>query len=189
MGIIDKKIVWQGRYLRSLIITYRDRFGNTKNWEAVERTNCSGIVVVVPVTVEKEFLLIRQFRPVVNNFVIEFPAGLNDKMEPLDVVARRELIEETGYDSNEIVYLAEGPVSSGMSSEILTVFLAKDTRPAPYNMKEKYPADESEDIEVLKTPISKVYKVLESRKKDGDYIDLKVYGLIEIAKKRLKAKN
>ena len=189
MGIIDKKIVWQGKYLRSLIITYRDRFGNTKNWEAVERINCNGIVAVVPVTVEKEFLLIRQFRPVVNKFVIEFPAGLNDKMESLEEVARRELVEETGYDSEEIIFLAEGPVSSGMSSEILTVFLAKNTRPASHSIKEKYPSDESEDIEVIKTPISKIYKILETRKRYGDYIDLKVYGLVEMAKKRLKAKS
>jgi 8-oxo-dGTP pyrophosphatase MutT (NUDIX family) len=186
MEIIDKKTAWQGKYLRSLIITYKDKSGNTRNWETVERVNCSGIVAVVPITVEKEFLLIRQFRPVVNNFVIEFPAGLNDKMESLEEAARRELIEETGYDAEELIFLAEGPISSGMSSEILTVFLAKNARPAAYDMIKKYPSDESENIEVIKVPLSKIYKVIESRKRYGDYIDIKVYGIIEMAKKRLR---
>lgn len=187
MAIIDKKTVWQGKYLRSLILTYKDKSGNIRNWEAVERVNCSGIVAVVPITVEKEFLFIRQFRPVVNNFVIEFPAGLNDKRESLEEVARRELVEETGYDSEEIIFLAEGPVSSGMSSEILTVFLAKNAHLADYKLRERYPSDESEDIEVIKRPMAEVYEFLESRKKEGDYVDLKVYGLIEMAKQRLRA--
>lgn len=185
MEIIDKKIVWEGRFLRTVLISYKDRSGNLRNWEAVERVNCKGIVVVVPITVEGEFLLIRQFRPVVNNFVIEFPAGLNDKDEPLIDAAKRELIEETGYDSSDFIYLADGPVSSGMSTEILTVFIAKDVYPAPTSIKNKYPADESENIEIIKAPLSRIYEILHNHKEKGDYIDLKVYGLIEMAKEWL----
>lgn len=185
MKIIDKKTVWEGKFLRSLILTYRDKSGNLRNWEAVERVNCSGIVVVIPVTTEKEFLLIRQFRPVVDNFVIEFPAGLNDKDETLSAAAKRELVEETGYDSDEFIFLADGPVSSGMSTEILTVFLAKNAYPASSDMKEKFSADESESIEVIRTPITMIYETIESYRKNGDYIDLKVYGLVELAKMHL----
>lgn len=186
MEILEKKIVWEGRFLRTLLITYKDKSGNLRNWEAVERVNCKGIVVVVPITKKKEFLLIRQFRPVVNNFVIEFPAGLNDKDEPLIEVARRELIEETGYDCNDLIYLAEGPVSSGMSTEILTVFIAKEAYPASAITKTRYPADESENIEIIKAPLPKIYDMLHRHKKEGDYIDLKVYGLIEMAKEWFK---
>ncbi|MBI5213268.1 MAG: NUDIX hydrolase [Nitrospirae bacterium] len=185
MEIIDRKIVWEGRFLRTLILTYRDHSGNLRNWEAVERVNCDGIVVVVPVTEHKEFLLIRQFRPVLNGFVVEFPAGLNDKGESLVDAARRELIEETGYTADDFIYLTDGPVSSGMSTEILSVFLAVNAYPASDAVKEQYPADESENIEVIKTPLDKIYETLQTRRKDGDYIDMKVYGLIELAKKRL----
>jgi 8-oxo-dGTP pyrophosphatase MutT (NUDIX family) len=185
MEIIDKKTVWEGKFLRALILDYRDKTGSIRNWEAVERVNCNGIVVVIPVTIDGEFLLIRQFRPVVNNFVIEFPAGLNDKEESLIEAAKRELIEETGYNAEELIFLADGPVSSGMSTEMLTVFLAKNAYPATSDIKEKYPADESESIEIIKTPIPKIYETLESHRKNGDYIDLKVYGLAEIARMRL----
>jgi 8-oxo-dGTP pyrophosphatase MutT (NUDIX family) len=185
MKVIDKKTVWEGKFLRTLLVVYRDKGGNLRNWEAVERVNCSGIVVIVPVTSDKEFLLIRQFRPVLNNFVIEFPAGLNDKGESLISAARRELIEETGCDAGEFVFLAEGPVSSGMSTEMLTVFLAKNVSPASREIKEQNPADESESIEIITTPLSKIYEVLDDFRRKGDYIDLKVYGLIELAKKGL----
>lgn len=185
MELIDKKTVWEGKFLRSLILTYRDKSGNLRNWEAIERVSCSGIVVIIPVTTDREFLLIRQFRPVVNNFVVEFPAGLSDKGESLIRAAKRELIEETGYDAEELVFLADGPVSSGMSTEILTVFFAKNAYPASSDIKEKYPADESENIEIIKTPLSKIYETLEAHRRNGDYIDLKVYGLMELAKDRL----
>jgi 8-oxo-dGTP pyrophosphatase MutT (NUDIX family) len=182
MEVIDKKTAWEGTFLRSLILTYRDKSGSLRNWEAVERVNCNSIVAVVPVTKVREFLLIRQFRPVVNNFVVEFPAGLNDKDENLIDAARRELIEETGYISDEFIFLCEGPVSSGISTEILSVFLAKDVLPASEDFKKQYPADESENIEIIKTSISEIYRTLEKLRYNGDFIDLKVYGLIETAK-------
>jgi len=186
METIDKKTVWEGKFLRSLILTYRDKSGNLRNWEAVERVGCSGIVAVVPVTKKHEFLLIRQFRPVVNNFVVEFPAGLNDKNENLIDAARRELIEETGYDSDELIFLCEGPISSGISTEILSVFLAKDVSLASEELKKQYPADESERIEVIKTPVSEIYRTLQGLRDKGDLIDMKVCGLVEMAKNLYK---
>jgi len=182
MEIIDKKTAWEGKFLRSLILTYRDKSGNLRNWEAVERVNCNGIIAVVPVTKAREFLLIRQFRPVVNNFVVEFPAGLNDKDENLIDAARRELIEETGYTSDKFIFLCEGPISSGISTEILSVYLAKDVLLASEDLKKQYLADESENIEIVKTPVSEIYRTLEKLRDNGDFIDIKVYGLIETAK-------
>lgn len=183
MKIIDKKTVWEGRFIRSIILSYKDHSGNMRNWEAVERVNCNGIIAVVPVTKNGELLLIRQFRPVVNNFVIEFPAGLNDKSESLVDAAKRELIEETGYSADDFIFLCEGPLSSGLSTEILSVFLAKNVVPATSELKQQYPADETEDIEIIKTPISELHNALEAFHKNGDYIDLKIYGLVELAKK------
>jgi hypothetical protein len=73
-------------------------------------------------------------------------------------------------------------VSSGISTEILSVFLAKDVLPASEDLKKQYPADESENIEIIKTSISEIYRTLEKVRYNGDFIDLKVYGLIETAK-------
>lgn len=182
MRITEKKICWQGNFLRTIILKYRDQSGNLRDWEAVERVNCNGVVAIIPVTAEEEILLVRQYRPVVNNFVIEIPAGLNDKGEIAAVAAKRELIEETGFSSNEFILIARGPLSSGMSAEMMDVFIAKDVFIAPPHERALYKLDDSEQIEIIKTPLRRVYNTLEDCRKSGDLIDLKIYGFVELTR-------
>ena len=182
--IINRKTIWEGRFIRSLLLEYKDDRGELRDWEAVERVNCKGIVAVIPVTTDGSLLMIRQFRPAVNCHVIEFPAGLNDKDENLLEAAKRELLEETGYMSDSFELLAEGPISSGLSSEILTVYLAKDCVYAPVELREKYPAEETENIELLNVPLLSAYEIIEEFRQHGDMADIKIYGFIELARKK-----
>jgi len=186
LQIIDRKIVWEGNFIRALLLEYRDEKGVIRGWEAVERVNCNGIVVIIPVTKEQDLLLIRQFRPVLNSYVIEFPAGLNDKGESLLDAARRELIEETGYTSETFELMAEGPVSSGLSTEILTVFLAREALPVSPALRGKYPVEETESIELVRTPLTSAYETIAEYRGKGDAVDLKIYGFIELALKKIK---
>ncbi|MBI4690310.1 MAG: NUDIX hydrolase [Nitrospirae bacterium] len=178
--IIEKKVLWEGKFLRFLQVGYRDSSGSIRNWETFERVNCNGVVAIVPVTDKGEVLIIRQYRPAVDGYVIEFPAGLNDKGESLEDAARRELIEETGYSAKELIFLAEGPISSGASGEILTAYLAKGLEFKGIDQR-----DETEDIEVFHIPINELADKLSSLRAGGNYIDLKVMGLMEMAKKYL----
>jgi ADP-ribose pyrophosphatase len=182
-GIIGKKIISEGNFVRFVRTAYTDSSGKLREWESFERVNCEGIVVIVPVTEDNNVLLIRQFRPPINGYVVEFPAGLNDKGETLEAAARRELIEETGYAANEMVFLTEGPMSSGSSGEILTAFFVRGLE-----FKGIGKRDETEDIEVLKIPVDKLDDTLSALRSRGDYVDLKIYGLMELAKKHLGRK-
>ena len=186
LQMVNRKTVWEGNFIRALLLEYRDAKGEVRGWEAVERVNCNGIVVIIPVTVEGDLLLIRQFRPVLDSYVIEFPAGLNDKGETLVEAARRELIEETGYTSEAFELIAEGPVSSGLSTEVLTVFLARDAVLAPPSLRERFPIEETEAIEVIWTPLTSAYETIAEYRGKGDAVDLKIYGFIELALKKIK---
>jgi ADP-ribose pyrophosphatase len=183
-GIIGKKIISEGNFVRFVRTAYTDSSGKLREWESFERVNCNGIVVIVPVTDDNNVLLIRQFRPPVNGYVVEFPAGLNDKGETLEAAARRELIEETGYSANEMVLLTEGPMSSGSSGEILTAFFARGLE-----FKGIGERDETEDIEVLEVSMDKLDDTLSALRSEGNYVDLKIYGLIELAKKHIVRKS
>lgn len=178
--VIAKKTLWKGKYLRTVRITYEGRKGDLRQWEAVERVNCNGIAAIVPITDDGHVILIRQFRPPVNGYVIELPAGLNDMNETLEAVASRELLEETGYEAKKLIPFARGPLSGGLSGEILTVYLATGVEFRGVSGR-----DEAEDIEVLKVPLTGIYEWLSTLVKDGNLIDLKIFGLIEMAHRYL----
>jgi len=180
--IIGKKILWTGKFLRSVIIRYSDSRAPAekpvlRGWEAVERINCDGVVAIVPFTSDGSVVLIRQFRPPINGYVVELPAGLCDVGEQPEAAARRELMEETGYSANEIRFLTRGPISSGLSSEMLDVFAATDIEFVAIGKR-----DETENIDVLKVPLEKLVSELAVFQKAGNHIDLKLYGLIMMAK-------
>jgi 8-oxo-dGTP pyrophosphatase MutT (NUDIX family) len=183
--IIGKRTVWEGKFLRSILTTYIDSSGVVREWESFERVNCKGIVAIVPLTDNKEVLLIRQFRPPVNGYVIEFPAGLNEKEGTLEEAARRELLEETGYYAKDMIYLTEGPLSSGASGEILTAFLARGLALNQVQGQGLGKRDDTEDIEVLRIPMNELHNTLSVFKSEGNLIDLKIFGLIELAERHL----
>lgn len=190
MKVTGKKTLWQGKFLRSVLIRYSDRRTGPgtgskeipRDWEAVERVNCGGVAAIVPIKDDGSVLLIRQFRPPVGGYVVELPAGLAAPGEPVEDTAERELKEETGYSAGRMDFLAEGPLSSGLSSEILEVFLATDLVFTGIGKR-----DETEDIEVLEVPLDGLYGKLAEMRSRGDHIDLKIYGLIELAKDFMKA--
>jgi ADP-ribose pyrophosphatase len=178
--IVRKKTVLQGSFLKFIATEYHDASGILREWESFERVNCEGIVVIVPATDEKKLLLIRQFRPPVNSYVIEFPAGLVDAGESFIEAARRELREETGYSATELIFLTRGPMSSGSSGEILTAYLARGLEYEGITDR-----DEAEHIEMLDIPLVDLVPVLSLLQEQGNLIDLKIYGLTELAKKHL----
>lgn len=81
-------------------------------------------VVVIPMTADGRFVMIRQFRPAIGDWLWEFPAGKLDPGEsPLDG-ARRELEEETGYRSSWMVHIQDFYPCPGSLTESLSLFLA-----------------------------------------------------------------
>lgn len=58
---------------------------------------CSDAVLVLAKTEEDQWILVRQFRPAVREWTLEFPAGTIDPQESPQEAAARELFEETGF--------------------------------------------------------------------------------------------
>ena len=180
MEIISKKTVWKGSFMSAVEITYRDARGVVRTWEALERVGIGGIVVMVAVTPAGEVILEKQFRPPMGRDVIELPAGLVDPGESMESAAKRELIEETGWSAGKMEFLAEGPSSTGASTETLRAYLCTELVQVGKNG-----GDDNELIEVIEIPIRKVQEFLRAAQMNGTLVDLKVFGLVELARKAL----
>lgn len=186
MKVVRIQTLWEGKFLRTTLITYRDRKGALRQWEAVSRTNHNEVVVIVPLTAANELLLIKQYRPVLDSYVIELPAGLVEPGEDILSAGRRELLEETGHDCRSLVHVTQGVMSTGINTERWRVLIASGVQEAPHEKSSAHPPDDNEDIEVLKVPLTELDGVLDAHAKEGCEIDLRIFGLIEVAKRQLK---
>lgn len=83
--------------------------------------------MVAAITPEGKILLKTEFRYAVGEDVIECPAGMfeKDENDPL-TVAKRELLEETGYTSDSWTYLGSTLESTSKLTNRMHLFLAKD---------------------------------------------------------------
>jgi ADP-ribose pyrophosphatase len=161
-----KKSLHQGRFLEMF-----ERAG----WEYVDRVGASGVVVILALTAENELVLVEQHRVPVGASVIELPAGLAGDLphardEDFCQAARRELLEETGYEAETIEVLCEGPPSAGLTSEIHTLLRATGIRKTGPGG-----GDESEDITVHTISLDKLEDWLGQAAQRGCLIDPKIY--------------
>jgi ADP-ribose pyrophosphatase len=75
-------------------------------------------LAAVATTPEGRILLVRQYRPAIERYSLEFPAGLLDQGERPEDAIRRELLEETGYRTTAITFLGRGPTCSSRISNL-----------------------------------------------------------------------
>lgn len=167
-----RQVLGEGRFVR---LVRRD------GWEWAERTNNSGVVVIVAITDEAEIVLAEQYRPPVDARVLDLPMGLSGDLdgaegEDLREAARRELLEETGYEAARLELLGEGPTSAGLTNEVLTFFLARGCRRVADGG-----GDETEDIEVHVVPLDRADAWLERKRAGGVLLDPKIYAAMYFA--------
>jgi 8-oxo-dGTP pyrophosphatase MutT (NUDIX family) len=89
-----------------------------------------GAVAVVAITDGGAVVLVRQYRPAIDQWTLEVPAGTCDVAgEPPAETARRELTEEAGYAATELTLLTRCAITPGFCDEFSSVFLATGLTP------------------------------------------------------------
>jgi 8-oxo-dGTP pyrophosphatase MutT (NUDIX family) len=83
-------------------------------------------VNVVPLTGDGHVVMIRQYRHGVGDFTLEIPGGMVDAEDPSPRhAARREMVEETGWDSDDLVELGAVHPNPAIQGNRLHTFVAR----------------------------------------------------------------
>jgi len=113
-------------------------------------------VNVVAVTPSDEVILLRQYRPGLGAVHFEIPAGVANEGEDLEVAARRELAEETGYGEGRWSVLSRLSANPALQDNISTAYLAEGVVP----LGQAHP-EATEDLRVHVVPLARVPDLLD----------------------------
>ena len=112
----------------------------------------SDAVTIIPIIFDRcaglfSLLVTKEYRPITGGYEYGFPAGLIDTAETPEAAARRELLEETGYEIVHIITESPSVYSSaGLTDECLSIIVAIVQKRGDQQLEEQ------EDIEVMTMP-------------------------------------
>jgi ADP-ribose pyrophosphatase len=137
-----------------------------------------GAVAVVAVTEEGSVVLVRQFRPALNQWILEIPAGTCDvEDEPPEATARRELAEEVGYAAGRLHLLTRCVITPGFCDEYATIYLATGLTRVPSERQ----GVEERFMSVVEVPLAEFDGMVD----DGEIIDASTILGVGLARRRL----
>jgi len=119
--------------------------------------NIADFVNVIALTKKQEIVMVRQFRHGVEHPTIEMPGGLIDPDEhDIAASARRELLEETGYDGDMLELGVVHPNPALLKNRCHFFIVPRANRVAAQNL------EETEDAHVLLIPRERINGMIKS---------------------------
>ncbi|MCX7797020.1 MAG: NUDIX hydrolase [Melioribacter sp.] len=160
--VIKSSIVFEGKVFSVRVDDIK--YNGTGNLATRQIAIHPGGAVVIPLLSNGKIIFVKQYRYPHNEILIELPAGKLDKDESPLNCAIRELKEETGYSSNNIIKLGKIYTTPGFCNEVLHIFLAKDLKEG-YHQRE----EGEEEMEILELSLDEA----EEKIKNGEIVDAK----------------
>lgn len=172
---MSKKAKYEGKWLNFCAVSFTNSEGHSREWEYATRIGSTGAASIIAIQDgdEPTIILVKQFRPPINNYALEFPAGLIDSGESIESAALRELEEETGY-SGVIVHIGPAIYSSpGLTDEqvsLVTINVTEKVEPK---------TEPDEGVEVITLPLKGLHKNLARIHSEGISIDAKLWSFAQ----------
>lgn len=156
---LQSETVYDSEYFRVKKDLVRLPNGKQKEWTYWDSRDSAMIICM---TEEKKLVMIRQYRYMVDDDVIEFPAGFNEPGETFTESAQREFEEETGYVCGELEELGAFYETFGQLNRRIHIFFARGAgQQQPETNREK---DDFENIEVTLISLEDAIKLVSENK-------------------------
>ena len=133
--------------------------GTIKKCEQITKNKNNGdAVVIIPITEDNKYVMIVEARPNVEYGVaIEFPAGMVDEGESPLLAAKRELLEETGYDVFDIEEIEWHYQDQGCGKAIIRTYVATGCKKI-----KKQDLDSEEKIEPIEMTYEEILELIKN---------------------------
>lgn len=138
---MKNKTVFKGRLINLVVKRMRLPNGYLARLETIKHP---GAALIVPFVTKDKVILLKQYRPVINSYIYEFPAGTLDKGERPLACAKREIVEETGFSAKRFTQLGKIFPVPGYSTECIHIYKAEGLRAEAHH---------AEEDEVIKTQV------------------------------------
>jgi len=125
---ISEDRIYRGRILDVQQETHRLPDQREAQFEIIRHP---GGAAALPILADGRLLLIRQFRPAAEDYILEIPAGRLEPGEDGHSCVARELQEEIGFRAATITPLGFIYSSIGFCNERIHLFLARDLEKTP----------------------------------------------------------
>ena len=123
--MVKDKLIFRGRLLKVYVRKQTLPNGYKAHLEVVKHPGAS---LIIPFLTKDEIILLMQYRPVIDAYIYELPAGTLDKGEKPFHCAKREIIEETGYSAKKFKKLGDIYPVPGYSTEKISIFKAESLK-------------------------------------------------------------
>ena len=122
---ISEEVLYSGKFLSILKESYTLPNNETVEKEKIIKNNGKNSVIIIAITKDDKYIITFQNR-LKDKIIAEFPSGYIEDDEDILTAAKRELMEETGYTSNDLFIIDEVYTSVGIDNSISYMVIAKD---------------------------------------------------------------
>ena len=175
-SVLKEHLLYQGRWSNLVEFSYEDEKKQIRKWEGLQRkNNAEAVIIIAKMEPSKRYIIIRQFRPPTNSYLLEFPAGLVDRGETRDQTAIRELSEETGYVGKVQKISPRLYSSPGIVSEAVSFAHIKIDENLHENQNPKAKNEPGEFITVFNKSVEEISEFFNQEISHGVKFDAKLY--------------
>jgi ADP-ribose pyrophosphatase len=168
MKILHTEDITESPWIALKRMVYENNDGHLLKWDYIERVDSRSSVLIMPRFKESgDLIFTRQYRVIMDCYVIGFPAGVVSQGEGVEDCALRELEEETGYTGQIVQISPQLTLNSALIRETafcVVVELEEDATPREQQL------EPAEQIEVYRVSRNQIGTFFEEATERGDIV-------------------
>ncbi|MGS0534410.1 ADP compounds hydrolase NudE [Pseudoalteromonas sp. SaAl2] len=174
--ILSNNIVAKSRLFTVESLDLKFSNNEQRQYERI-RGGGRGAVMIVPLTVDNELLLVREYCAGTNDYQLGFPKGLIDPGETPEQAANRELKEEVGFGAEYLEPLKKVSMAPSYFNATMHILFAQQLYPQTLE------GDEPEPLVVVKWPLTQWQSLLQQ----DDFTEARSVAALLLLMKRIES--